>query len=537
MATKKNKTEQITENTDAKIDSIENVEDAQEVEEPKEEKIKEIDCCLEFLKENYEFYKADSGLYYYSEKGAAFVNLLSDSSSSRLVKATRAYSHPYGNPISESVASLAVSIMIDIIDTKIEAGEEKPIIIEPRIIQEKKTKNVYIDTNSPSGIIKIDTDGTWEMGEEQPEGARFSRSGLTGEMLVDDCELSKEGYDNLFNHLNVPDKMRNIVLSWAVMRFVMPTSTCPMLTIVGEKGSGKTTTGSRLKNLVDPMGIGIDSEALEGLPRTLENLDMRTIGSSCIIYDNIDSIPQTISDALCRVVTGGGSVNRQFYTNQGLVINRYKRAQIMTAVEMPVMKADLQSRSILIQPGKITGMYRSEEEMKEEWEEALPELRGFIFSLAAEVKSRIKGTTHKPLSRLSDFTVIIQIVDDVIDEFCGVNIDSAKVFSDVNRDQAHEALPDIVRFMISSDSVIDIEGYPEQILGKLKNKAENENVSTKTWGSTGRWIANIFRDHMSVIEEHFEVTIEKKRRGKHYTISRVSSDRDETLDEMEQFLA
>ena len=356
-------------------------------------------------------------------------------------------------------------------------------------------------------------------------------------MKVEDTPVDLDTYQEIFKNLNVPEPMRNAVLAWAISRWVSPTSASPLLTVVGDAGSGKTTTAVRLQQLIDPMATMGSHEIILGLPDSPEELDMRTIGSSCVLYDNVSTISLKISNELCRISTGGGSIKRQLFTDQGLVVNSYMRSQIMTAVELPIMRYDLQTRSIFVQPQKITGAYRSEREMKREWNANIPKFRGFLINLACQVKELLAQGGYKATVRLSDYSIVAQAVDDVIERETGIKIDSLSSIEEATHQQALEAIPDIVEFMISNDSIISLEGGAKDILTEVQHYAERKNVSTRTWGDTGKWMGSILADHMSVLEDNFDIRVVKRGGKKYYYMDRKGTSDDEKEENFEEFLS
>ena len=60
-------------------------------------------------------------------------------------------------------------------------------------------------------------------------------------------------------------------------------------------------TADMLRQLIDP-----SAASLRVLPRDVRNLYVSAINGYVMGFDNLSSIPAEISDALCRLSTGGG---------------------------------------------------------------------------------------------------------------------------------------------------------------------------------------------------------------------------------------
>ena len=72
-----------------------------------------------------------------------------------------------------------------------------------------------------------------------------------------------------------------------------------------EQGSGKSTTGRLVRDLIDPNLASLRAE-----PRDGRDLMIAAGSSWCLGFDNLSYIPPWLSDALCRLSTGGGYATR-----------------------------------------------------------------------------------------------------------------------------------------------------------------------------------------------------------------------------------
>ena len=65
-----------------------------------------------------------------------------------------------------------------------------------------------------------------------------------------------------------------------------------------------------LRSLVDPRMPDLRAE-----PREIRDLAIAARGSWLVAFDNISHLPHWLSDALCRLATGGGFATRELYTD------------------------------------------------------------------------------------------------------------------------------------------------------------------------------------------------------------------------------
>jgi hypothetical protein len=96
-----------------------------------------------------------------------------------------------------------------------------------------------------------------------------------------------------------------LVLAWllAALRAQGP---YPLLVVSGEQGSAKTIFCKFLKALIDP-----NIAPVRGLARDERELMIGANNSHLLAFDNLSGLPDWLSDALCRVASGGSLAVRQ----------------------------------------------------------------------------------------------------------------------------------------------------------------------------------------------------------------------------------
>ena len=113
----------------------------------------------------------------------------------------------------------------------------------------------------------------------------------------------------------------------------------PILELVGEKGTSKSTTTRLVQALIDPsqghLGSPISSE---------EQLAMRAKHSWLVTLDNCSGATDSLSDMLCRLATGGAFTKRELYTNTTQITMDYCRPCVINGIENIAKRADLLDR-------------------------------------------------------------------------------------------------------------------------------------------------------------------------------------------------
>ncbi len=94
-----------------------------------------------------------------------------------------------------------------------------------------------------------------------------------------------------------------------VTAIVNPGNQCPIAILDGSAGSAKSSTLATLIEILDPK-VG----AMAGEPSSEDDLVVSAYQSAVMSFDNVDTLAR-LSDALCRLSTGGGLSKRKLYSD------------------------------------------------------------------------------------------------------------------------------------------------------------------------------------------------------------------------------
>jgi hypothetical protein len=164
--------------------------------------------------------------------------------------------------------------------------------------------NVYLDlANDAWQAIEVNGSG-WRVVREPPVKFRRARGMISLPVPVSGsiCELRR--FVNACS-----DQNWILMVAWLVAA-LNPSGPYPILILQGEQGAGKSTVARALRLLVDP-----STAPLRAVPREERDLMIAANNSWVISFDNLSGIPQWLSDALCRLSTGGGSATRELHTD------------------------------------------------------------------------------------------------------------------------------------------------------------------------------------------------------------------------------
>jgi hypothetical protein len=145
-----------------------------------------------------------------------------------------------------------------------------------------------------------------------------------------------------------------------------------VLAISGEQGSAKTVVSKLLKALIDP-----NAAPVRALSREERELMIAANNGYLLAFDNLSGLPHWLSDALCRLATGGSFAVRQLYTDDDEVLFEAARPILLNGIEEVVSRPDLGDRAIFLTLAPIGEAHRRpESELWREFELARPRILG-----------------------------------------------------------------------------------------------------------------------------------------------------------------
>lgn len=193
-----------------------------------------------------------------------------------------------------------------------------------------------------------------------------------------------------------------LVLGWLVGA-LSPRGPYPILVLAGAKGAGKSTAARLLKALVDPQEASLRAE-----PKDVEALMVAAKASWVLAYDNLSKVPSWLSDALCRLSTGGGLGKRELYTDSEEHVLEAQRPVILTGIGFGLLRDDLADRVMMVNLERLEdGARRPERELWAAFEQAHPKVLGALLDAVALALRRWEEVraAMPSLPRLADWAI------------------------------------------------------------------------------------------------------------------------------------
>ncbi|HLL07901.1 MAG TPA: bifunctional DNA primase/polymerase [Nocardioidaceae bacterium] len=268
---------------------------------------------------------------------------------------------------------------------------------------------------------------------------------------------------------NCSDDDYRLLVAWLTAS-LFPDIAHPVLIVVGEPGSSKTSTTRRVVQTVDP-------HVAQDMAFPPQSSWIPAIRPSWVVgFDNVSRIEGWQSDALCRAVTGDGYRARRLYTNGDAVEYRIRRVITLNGMGPAGIRGDLADRSLHIELVRIEPSERKEDaELDRQWLEAWPTLLGGLLSLAADVLRLLPDARPKELSRLADFSRLLAAID------LATGWHTVEAF-DLSRQHMTEAVLSSDPLAVALDEMLGedlaVEWTPTELLLELARRIPDRQMPT-----------------------------------------------------------
>jgi len=179
-----------------------------------------------------------------------------------------------------------------------------------------------------------------------------------------------------------------LLVSFLVSTFY-PRGPYPVLVLHGSQGAAKSTLTRMVRALIDP-----NHAPIRTLPRSERDLVISAQQGWLLAFDNLSVLSDKMSDAFCRLATGGGLGTRTLYTNADEAIFQATRAVILNGIEEVVTRGDLLDRSVVLHLPTLSPTHRREEhQVWSEFENARPRILGALLDAVSAALRNLDTVT------------------------------------------------------------------------------------------------------------------------------------------------
>jgi hypothetical protein len=198
--------------------------------------------------------------------------------------------------------------------------------------------------------------------------------------------------------VNVADDDSWTLLVGAIVAALSPVGPYFVLILQGEAASAKSTTARVVRLLVDA-----NSSPLRAEPRDQRDLLVAATHSWIVALDNVSQVSDRLSDALCRLSTGGGFSSRRLYTDGEEAVLDAQRPVVLTGITALASRGDLLDRAIILElPPIPEAERRPEANFWTAFEKVRPMILGAICDALAGALARIDQVTVDQFPRMAE---------------------------------------------------------------------------------------------------------------------------------------
>lgn len=265
---------------------------------------------------------------------------------------------------------------------------------------------IVLDLGDPTGRAVLIRPGRWDIVDLSP--VLFRRTTLTSALPLPDTTGPRgvAALSALRGLINVDDEGFGLIVAWLIAA-LFPTIPHPVLALLGEQGTAKSTAAEFCVRLIDP-----SPAPLRTPPKDIRSWAVAATASWTVALDNISTIPQWFSDTLCKAVTGDGVVDRANYTDDDVTVLSFRRVIALTSIDAGALAGDLAERMIPVELQRFDPRKRrTDTEVQRAYRDAAPTILTGLLDLTAKILAILPRIHLDELPRMADFARILAALD------------------------------------------------------------------------------------------------------------------------------
>lgn len=294
-------------------------------------------------------------------------------------------------------SSSALTDALTVLTGRAETAEPEPVALRVA----PHGDGIVLDLGTADGRCVVIRPGEWRAESRSP--VLFRRTRLTSP-LPDPYkagDLSK-----LRDLLNVDDDGWHVIVGW-LLAALLPACPSPILSLFGLQGTSKSVSTRMLIKLVDP-----SPAPTRTAPKDIRTWAITANAATVVGLDNVSSIPDWLSDALCRAVTGEGLIERALYSDADVNVIAFRRVIVLNGIDVGSLAGDLAERLIPLELEPIK-QRREEAAIWRDYDNAHPYALGGLLDMLAKVLKVVDAIEVTELPRMADFARVLAALDHV----------------------------------------------------------------------------------------------------------------------------
>lgn len=334
-------------------------------------------------------------------------------------------------------------------------------------------------------VITISTTG-WEILRPEECPVRFRRP--RGQLPLPD-PIPGGRLAALGTLLNLgSDEDLVLVIGW-LLGCLFPRGPRPILQLLGEQGSAKSTQARLLRSFIDPNVVPLRTQ-----PRDEGDLLIAAIHGAVVALDNLSELPRWLSDALCRLATGGGLSKRELYTDAEEILLDARRPVLLTAIGEVATASDLLDRCLtVVLPPIPPEQRRTEAEVEALAAQARPAILGALLDAAVVGLRNLPTMQLARRPRMADFATWVEAASPALGWEPGTFLDALEANRRTIDAVAIEALPIGPALLAFMEERNEWQGTATALLKELDAQVSDETRRDREWPKRANRLATQLR--------------------------------------------
>ncbi len=331
--------------------------------------------------------------------------------------------------------------------------------------------HLRVATDGSDGYYLDMTDDSWQVIHITPTGWQilnqspvvFRRSSNAKPLPTPISGGSLADLKKLVNVSNADDYLLvTLLLDW-----YRPETAYPVAELIGEQGSGKSSTADNMRSLVDPNTVN-----LRNAPKTTEDIFVSARNNHVVCYNNLSRISNEAQDAMCNLSTGGGYASRKLYTNDEETTYEAKRPVLINGINAVATQADLVSRTVRLEcpPLGQSGKRLDDRELADIFDNHASRALGFLLDTFVSALAILPSISLVEKPRLMDFATLGAAVGRTLDPVSGERLFTTR-YQEARQSasiQSLESMPVIAALL----EFLEVESEFSGTYGELLRKIE-----------------------------------------------------------------
>lgn len=392
------------------------------------------------------------------------------------------YTHYKGAPsaqgVNDALAVLEAKACFD--------GEERPVHV--RVAERNGV--IYLDlANENWEAVAISPTG-WTVIATPPIAFRRGRG-----MLALPIPHPDGSVERLRQYVNLDPKRAQdwTLLVACLLAMFRPKGPYPVIVVHGEQGSAKSTLVRILRILIDP-----HKSLLRTAPRDERDMMISASNSWVLAYDNLSHLDPWLSDAFCRLSTGGGLSTRELYSDADELILEAQRPILINGIEELATRGDLLDRAVLFYlPTIPKENRRTEADLWQHFAQDHPYILGALLDVVSKAMQELPSIKLESLPRLADFALWVASAEKALGWESGTFLKAYTANQTDANDLTLEASPitaPLKKWIVAlPNSKHCWDGTASALLEHLNGQADDQTKRLKGWPKKPNGLSNTLR--------------------------------------------